>query len=176
MRDGGYLPEGGAVFLDPAAGRMRETYEMKQILAAAAMVLVPGAALADDEIVTRGSEFTVAQTVDKLTAAIEEAGATIFAVVDHGAGAESVGEDIGASQLVVFGNPAIGTPAILDNRQAGLFLPLKVLVYQNEGGQVMVAYEDPEEMFDDLGNIDDDAEYIAKMSGALENFVTAASE
>ena len=67
-------------------------------------------------------------------------------------------------------------PAILDNRQAGLFLPLKVLVYQNEGGQVMVAYEDPEEMFDDLGNIDDDAEYIAKMSGALENFVTAASE
>lgn len=150
---------------------------MKRILALVALMGLPGAVVAQqDDIVTTGSPHSVAETVEKLRSAIDGAGATVFAVVDHGAGAAAVGEDIGASQLVIFGNPAVGTPALLDNRQAGLFLPLKVLVYENEGGQVMVAYQNPEASFDDLAGIGDDDAYIGQMGMALNNLVTMATQ
>lgn len=151
---------------------------MKRMIAAALMTLLPLAAAAQaagDRIVTQGSDNSVPETVDRLTAAAERAGATVFAVVNHGKGARTTGEEIGNSQLVILGNPALGTPAILDNRQAALFLPLRVLVYENEGGQALVAYESPARMFDALGGIPADAEYLARMTEALEQLVAEAT-
>jgi uncharacterized protein (DUF302 family) len=57
---------------------------------------------------------------------------------------------------------------------AGLYLPLKVLVYRDKDNQVWLAYEDPDETLD-LDGIDDDAEYIKQMTGALEKLVAKAS-
>ncbi|MEQ8294079.1 MAG: DUF302 domain-containing protein [Roseovarius sp.] len=110
-----------------------------------------------------------------LEQAVEGAGATVFAKVDHGAGAEGAGLELGASQLLIFGNPQLGTPAMQANPLAGLYLPLKVLVYEDAGGQVWLAYEEPEETLDELDGIDDDAEYIAKMTGALAKLTEAAA-
>jgi len=87
------------------------------------------------EVVRVAAQGGVTETVEKLSAAIDGAGAKVFAVVDHGAGAVSIGSDVGASQLVIFGNPQVGTPAIEANRLAGLRLPLKVLVYADAGGR-----------------------------------------
>ena len=141
-------------------------------LALAATALTATSALADIErIEAEGDVMTV---MHRLETAVATAGATVFAKVDHGEGAKSVDMPLGASQLLIFGDPALGTPAMQADPLAGLHLPLKILVYADGEGQTWIAYEEVEEMFDDL-DIDDDAEYIAKMEGALRNFSEAAA-
>ncbi len=69
----------------------------------------------------------------------------------------------------------IGTPAMQDNPLAGLFLPLRVLAYEDAAGQTWLVYEDPEEMLEDLDGVSEDADYIQKMAGALRNLTTQAA-
>lgn len=145
------------------------------ILAALFCVLaVPGLATNDDVTKVKASG-DVAATMDALVAAVEGAGATIFARIDHAGGAEGAGMELAPSQVLIFGNPKLGTPAMQDDPLAGLFLPLKVLVYQDGSGQVWLAYEDPKEMFEDLGGIAPDAAYVQKMTGALGKLTGKAS-
>ncbi|PWE30498.1 camphor resistance protein CrcB [Maritimibacter sp. 55A14] len=135
-----------------------------------------GPALAGDgDILRVKAAGSVAETVDALTAAVEGAGATVFARVDHGGGAAKAGLELQPMELLVFGNPRLGSPAMQDNPLAGLHLPLRVLAYEDAEGQVWLAYEDPEEMLGDLDGISDDAEYIAKMRGALKKLTGKAA-
>ncbi len=129
--------------------------------------MAQGAMAGSDEIVKVKASGDVATTMDVLQAAVEGAGATVFARVDHAGGAAKVDLELADSQLLIFGNPKLGTPAMQDDPLAGLFLPLKVLVYEDADGQVWLAYEDPKEMLDDLSGINLEAEYIKKMTGAL---------
>lgn len=148
---------------------------MKQIIVAAVVCLTGIPALAsEDEIIKIRADADVGATMDRLEAAVTNAGATIFARVDHAAGAQSVDMSLDPAELLVFGNPQLGTPAIQDDPLAGLYLPLRVLVYQDVEGQVWLAYDDPEQMFDDLA-IPDDADYIERMSEALTNLTGAAA-
>nr|WP_231125846.1 DUF302 domain-containing protein [Roseovarius gahaiensis] len=114
--------------------------------------------------------------MDALEAAVTGAGATVFARVDHAAGAANVDMELAPSELLIFGNPKLGTTAMQDNPLAGLYLPLKVLVYEDAQGQVWLAYEDPEESLDDLPGINEGAGYIAKMQGALGNLTAKAAD
>ncbi|MDO5614352.1 MAG: DUF302 domain-containing protein [Paracoccus sp. (in: a-proteobacteria)] len=150
---------------------------MKRILAAAVLSL--SAALpvmaSDDDILQRQSDADVATTVGRLTAAIENAGATIFATVDHGQGARDVGADIGESQLVVFGNPRAGTPVMEKDRLAGLILPLSILVYQDASGQVWVAHESIADRLGDLDGLSDDDAAITPLAEALDRLSAVAA-
>ena len=149
---------------------------MKNLIAAGAMVLVGGVAMAsEDDIVKMRANSDVAGTMKALATGVEAAGATVFARIDHAAGAASVNMDLAAAQLLVFGNPMLGTPAMQDDPLAGLYLPLRVLVYEDAAGQVWLAYDDPEKMFEDLDNIGDDAGYVAKMKGALGKLTAKAA-
>jgi uncharacterized protein (DUF302 family) len=143
------------------------------ILAAALAVTAAGQAAADD-LVRVKTEKSVAAAMDALQAAVEGAGATVFARIDHGAGAKSVDMDLGDLQLLIFGNPQMGSAVMSADPVAGLFLPLKVLAYTDADGQVWLVYEDPEETLDDL-KVDDDAPEIGKMRGALEKLTAAAA-
>ena len=141
---------------------------MRRIFYAATIAAVAGSAAAmDDDIVRIEAKGDVGVVMDALETAVSGAGATIFARVDHASGAATAGMDLPPSQLLIFGNPKLGTPAMQDDALAGLYLPLKVLVYQDGEGRVWLAYEDPGEMLDDLDGIMDDAAYLAKMRGAL---------
>ena len=144
---------------------------MLRIVTVAAAALFATSALADIERIKADGD--PASVMDRLETVVTEAGATVFARVNHGAGAESVGMPLPASEVLIFGNPKLGTPAMQDDILAGLFLPLKVLVYMDGEGQTWIAWEEPEETFDDL-DVDDDAEYIEKMEKALENFADKA--
>jgi uncharacterized protein (DUF302 family) len=145
---------------------------MKILSLAAAAALV--AAPAISEIVKVSATGDVGATMDALEAAVDNAGATVFARVDHAGGAESAGLELPPSQLLVFGNPKLGTPAMQDDPRAGLHLPLRVLVYEDGDGKVWLAYERPEDM---LGNLDiaPDAPYLGMMSGALDKLTAAAA-
>ncbi|MFU1476205.1 DUF302 domain-containing protein [Roseovarius sp. C7] len=150
---------------------------MKRILAGVLLALAgtAGSVMADEDDITRvKAEGAVDKVMDALEMAVEGAGATVFARVDHSGGAEGAGMYLNPSQLLIFGNPKLGTPAMQDAPLAGLYLPLKVLVYRDSENQVWLAYEEPEETLD-LDGIDDDAEYIKKMTGALETLVAKAA-
>ncbi|UWQ13544.1 DUF302 domain-containing protein [Aliiroseovarius sp. M344] len=134
------------------------------------MVALPAMA----EIMKVPSSGTVAKTMDALEAAVGNAGATVFARVDHAGGAASVDMELGASQLLVFGNPKLGTPAMQAAPLAGLMLPLRVLVYEDSDGAVWLAFEAPADMLGDLG-ISGDAPYVGMMTGALEKLTAAAA-
>lgn len=145
---------------------------MKTLMIMAWAALAAGPALAAD-VMTVAATGKVAEVMDRLEAAVTGAGATVFARVDHGAGADSVGMPIGASELLIFGNPALGTPVMVADPLAGLYLPLKVLVYE-DGDGVWLAYEPPAESFEDLA-VPRDAEAVAKMAGALAKLTAAAA-
>ncbi len=124
----------------------------------------------DNGIIRKEAAAGVTETMDQLVGTLEGAGLKVFARVDHGAGAQSIGADIGASQLLIFGNPKVGTPAIQDDPVSGLFLPLKVLVYEDSTGKTMIAYEEPAKMLGRLGGVSEDAAYVQTMTGALGKF------
>jgi len=148
---------------------------MQRFLAAIAVMLAGLPALAsDDDLVMVESSGDVATTMDRLEAAVTGAGASVFARVDHAAGAASVELELGPTQVLIFGNPKIGTQAMQDDPRAGLFLPMKVLVYEDGDGRTWLAYQDPAEMLDDLA-IADNAEYIAMMTGALGKLTAKAA-
>ncbi len=142
-----------------------------------ATILTFGGALSAmaDDIIKVNTDKSVQEAMDALEAAVGNAGATVFARVDHAAGAEKVGMTIPANQVLIFGNPALGTPAMQVDPRAGLFLPLKVQAYEDENGQVWLAYEDPKETMDDLDDVEK-SPVIEKMRGALAKLTAVAAE
>jgi len=149
---------------------------MRRWIAGVMLVLIGGQALAtNDDIVRVLAAGTVVSTMDALENAVTGAGATVFARIDHAGGASNAGMALDPSQVLIFGNPKLGTPAMQDDPLAGLFLPLKVLVYRDGAGQVWLAYEDPSDMFDGLGGITPEAGYVQKMTGALGKLTAKTS-
>jgi uncharacterized protein (DUF302 family) len=136
------------------------------MLAITTAALVSSTAHAGD-LVTRTSPYSVSETVDRLQAAVEGAGAKVFVRVDHAAGANSVDAELRPTVMLMFGNPKLGTPAMQLSQSSGLDLPLRVVVYETEAGDVVLAYHPPSDLASDHG-IPADAEVLAKMTGALE--------
>ena len=144
---------------------------MRGVLFAIVTLFGAGAALAD--YVRVEAEGSVQEVSDRLVAAVEGAGATVFARVPHSKGAASVDMDLQDAELVIFGNPKLGTPALQADIRAGLVLPLRVLVH-DEGGQTVLTYESVEAMFEGL-DIPADAKFRAMMAGALAKLTGAAA-
>ncbi len=126
------------------------------------------------EIVKLRSNHDVSVTVDRLEQAVTKAGGKVFARVNHAVGAQSIGEKLAPEELLIFGNPKIGTPAMQDDPLAGLFLPLKVLAYEDVDRQTWLAYETPGTMMQGL-SVPEDAPYLTKMTGALEKLTEYAA-
>ena len=98
-------------------------------------------------IVTKPSPRSVADTVARLTNLVEEKRMTLFAVIDQAAAARQAGLELRPTTLVVFGSPAAGTPIMEAAPLAGLDLPLKALIWSNDG-QTKVSYYSPTELAD----------------------------
>ena len=94
-------------------------------------------------VVHRRSPHSVADTLAALESAISELPASVFGVVDHSGEAERVGLTLRDTKLVIFGNPRGGTPAMVAAPTLALDLPLKVLVWADDGGAVWMTYLDP---------------------------------
>ena len=90
------------------------------------------------------SSYSVEVTVSKLKAAIEGKGITLFAHIDHAAGAKQVGLEMRPAQVLIFGHPKAGTPLMVASPLLALDLPLKVLVSEDADGKVWVSYHTPE--------------------------------
>ena len=89
------------------------------------------------------SSYGQRETVDRLEAEIKKRGMTVFARVDHTAGAAEAGMHLRPTELLIFGNAKGGTPLMQANQAIGIDLPLKALIYEDAFGKVCVSYNDP---------------------------------
>jgi len=106
------------------------------------LVLVLGLSLFANDIVVKSSSKTVEATMDKLQNVLTKKGFTIFAVVNHQLGATKVRMKMPASEEIIFGNPKMGTQLMLENMQAGLDLPVRILVYEDANKSTKIVYRD----------------------------------
>ena len=95
---------------------------------------------APEGTVTKRVGVSVDDTVSALVQLIEGHGAKVFAIVDHSGEAARAGLDLRNTKLVIFGSPVAGTPVMVAAPLAALDLPLKVLVWEDDGGAVSVSY------------------------------------
>lgn len=148
---------------------------LKRTLAlACGLALISAPALADnDDLVIKSSPHGVAETLDRLSDVVEENGATVFARIDHAAGASAIDEDLAPMEVLIFGNPQMGTPLIQENPEVGLDLPVRVLAWEDSSGNTRVAYLEAEELADRY-DIDEDLEAVQNMEKALDNLTGAA--
>lgn len=118
------------------------------------------------------SPYDVNTTIDRLDHAVRAAGATVFARIDHGKGARKSDLELRPTQLLIFGNPKLGTPFMQRSQAIGLNLPLRVVTYGDAEGQVHIQYRDIAELAADFGISHNDA--VAKVAGVLEDLTDKA--
>jgi uncharacterized protein (DUF302 family) len=154
---------------------------LRQFLAVFALFVVVLAVLsvpahADvDGLIVKESDFDVAKTIDRLGIAMERKGIKIFKRVNHAKGAVSIGMELPAAEVLIFGTPKIGTPLMQSNPMIGLDLPLKALVWEDADGRVKLAYTDPAWLVERYG-ITDRENVLKKMAGALNKFTDMATQ
>lgn len=107
------------------------------------ILLSGGHAMAADGLKTMPSEYGAKETVDRLEAEIKAKGMTVFARVDHAAGAEAEGLPLRPTELLIFGSAKAGTPLMEKNQAIGIDLPLKALVYEDADGKVWLSFNEP---------------------------------
>jgi uncharacterized protein (DUF302 family) len=99
--------------------------------------------MAADGLTTIRSSHGPKDTMNKLEAEVKAKGMTVFARIDHAAGAAAVGLTLRPTELLIFGNAKGGTPLMQSNQTIGIDLPLKVLVWEDASGATWLSYNDP---------------------------------
>ena len=114
---------------------------MKWIIAAAILAATaPARAETAEGLTTIESRNSAPATIDKLETAIRAAGLRVFTRIDHAAAAVDAGLAMPPAVVVIFGNPAAGTPNFLKAPTLAIDLPLKALVWQDAAGKTFVSY------------------------------------
>jgi len=136
------------------------------------MACTPAQQKLEDVLIEKPSAYSVSQTTDRLVAEIEAKGATIVARINHGAAAKKTGTDIGDIELLIFGNPKMGSPLMLQQPRMGLDLPLKILIW-SEDGQTLMGFTNPTIM-GEWYSIPAPDPTLTKMRGMLEHVTREA--
>jgi uncharacterized protein (DUF302 family) len=89
------------------------------------------------------SAHSVDATMARLKSILEARGISLFALIDHSGEAEKAGMKMPPTKLLIFGNPAAGTPLMLASPSAAIDLPLKILIAEDASGKVHVSWNDP---------------------------------
>jgi uncharacterized protein (DUF302 family) len=99
--------------------------------------------MSDNGLITIPSAYGVDDTIDRVEAIVKSKGLTVFARVDHAAGAKEVGLPLAPTLLLIFGNARGGTPLMQAKQQVGIDLPLKLLAWQDDAGKTWLTHDDP---------------------------------
>ena len=131
--------------------------------------------MAADGLVTVRSNHDPKETMRRLEAEVKAKGLTVFAHVDHAAGAAEVGLPLRATDLLIFGNAKGGTPLMQLGQTVGIDLPLKVLVWQDQAGDTWLSYNDPGWLAKRHGLGKDAEPTVNALTGALRAIAKAAT-
>ena len=140
------------------------------------ILLILGATTAwsDSGLINVKSSHDVAQTADRLEKALTSKGMKIFNRIDHAQGAAGVGVQLRPTELIIFGNPKVGTPLMQCGQSAAIDLPQKALVWEDADGQVWLTYNDPQYLAERHG-LNGCDQVLQKVTTALGNFAKAAT-
>lgn len=152
---------------------MRNLFLM--ILTLAMLALIPVSAFAHPGLISVKSSYSVKETGDRLVSILKKKGMTVFTRINHAAGAIKAGMSLPDTELVIFGNPKIGTPLMKCNRTTAIDLPQKALIWKDKNGQVWLTYNDPKYL-QSRHQIKACAKIIKKVQGALRKFAGAATK
>ena len=93
-------------------------------------------------VVSRPSRYSVEETIRRLDEVVRSKGLTVFARIDHRAGARAAGLDMQDEQVLIFGNPRAGTSLMVARPLVGIDLPLRVLIWSSTDGRVWASYQE----------------------------------
>ena len=144
---------------------------MKRLFVAAIPLVFASLANAADGLIELKSAHSVADTATRLVAAIETRKLTLFARIDHAAGAKKIDKTLRPTEVFIFGNPNGGTPLMECAQSVGIDLPLKMLVWQMADGSVMLGYNDPVWLAKRHGTVCEQP--VANISKALDGIAKA---
>lgn len=116
---------------------------MSKLLVALSAWLISFSVYAADGMINVKSPFSVEQTVHRLEQVLADRGMTLFKRVRHSEAGAEVGVDMRKTQLVIFGNPKVGTPLMQCQQTVAIDLPQKALVWEDGNGHVWLSYNDP---------------------------------
>ena len=145
------------------------------MILATTLCVMQGALAQTPGVVEVRSTHTIKLTMQRLKDAIQQRHLQIAAEIDHSGAAHKAGLSLLPTELVIFGNPTLGTKLMEVNQIAGLALPLKVLVWQDAQGQVWLAYNDPAAFAQQYG-IDPQSGPVQTMTKALHAITAQAAE
>ncbi len=131
-------------------------------------------AFADNGLISIKSSHDVQRTADRLENTLRGKGMTVFIRINHAEGAQKVGKKLRPTELVVFGNPKVGTPLMQCSQSVAIDLPQKALIWEDEAGHVWLSYNDPKYLAKRHG-ITECVNVIKKIEKALSNFAHAAT-
>jgi uncharacterized protein (DUF302 family) len=124
-------------------------------------------------MITKRSESGYAETTKSLVEAIEQRGLTVFARIDHAAGAREAGLELAEEEVVLFGNPRSGTALMQSDPRIGIELPLRMLVWRN-GEEVLLGYRDPREL-SGVYDVAENGSTLEQMATLLEALADGAA-
>lgn len=131
--------------------------------------------MAVEGLITLRSNYAPKDTMDRLEAAVKAKGLTVFAHIDHAAGAAAAGLSLRPTDLLIFGNAKGGTPLMQSVQTVGIDLPLKMLVWQDATGITWLSCNDPSWLAKRHGlNADVDAT-IGALTSAIHAVAKAAT-
>jgi uncharacterized protein (DUF302 family) len=128
-----------------------------------------------DGLTTLRSGYGPKDTIERLEAEVKAKGLTVFARIDHAAGAEAVGLQLRPTELLIFGNARGGTPLMQSVQAVGIDLPLKALVWQDSAGNTWLSYNDPSWLAQRHGVRHEVDAALAAMTAALAAVAQAAT-
>ena len=131
--------------------------------------------MAADGLITVRSNHDPKETMSRLEAEVKAKGLTVFAHVDHAAGAAEVGLPLRPTDLLIFGNAKGGTPLMQLDQTMGIDLPLKILVWQDQAGATWLSYNDPAWLAERHGLGSDAKPTVDALTGALRAITKAAT-
>ena len=132
-------------------------------------------ASADPGLIRIKSVHDVKGTADRLEDTVKAKGMRVFLRINHAENARRVGRDLLPMELLIFGNPKVGTPLMQCSQTVAIDLPQKALIWQDESGQVWLSYNDPHYLAT-RHEIDGCKAVLDKVKTALKNFAKAATQ
>ncbi|OEE66358.1 hypothetical protein A1OO_11275 [Enterovibrio norvegicus FF-33] len=109
----------------------------------AAFIAFPSLAHAQEGMVQIQSQYSVPITTERLIVAAKARGLNVIGRVNHAEGAKNAGMSLRPTELVIFGNPKVGTPMMVCSQTVGIDLPQKALIWEDAKGEVWLGYNNP---------------------------------
>lgn len=146
----------------------------KITLTTMAILLFALPVLAADGLTNVRSDFGAEETANRLADVLNEKGMTIFNRIKHSEAAAKVGVELRATELIVFGNPKVGSPLMKCEQSVAIDLPQKALVWEDAESHVWISYNDPRYLQKRHG-ISGCDDVLSKIEKALSSICEAAA-